>query len=268
MNNDKKVAIVTGGSSGIGLEAVRMLIGRGWTVYNMSRRECTVKGAISVRASVCDAEAVRSTIAQIATNEGHIDALICSAGIGIAGAVEEFSDSEVRDQFETNFFGLDNCVRAVLPTMRAQGHGNIIAVSSIMSVIPLPYQTYYCATKAAVWQYCLGLQTEVEPFGINVCCVMPGDTKTGFTSQRRMAERAKSSDSPYKHEFDTVINKCAHDEEHGVSAESVATQVVKEAEAKRPHLFNVTGLEYKLYYILRHTMPLRLALKVIRKLYT
>lgn len=183
---EARVAVITGGSSGIGLHAARALRGRGLKVYELSRRaENAEPGVMHLQADVTDEAQVDAAVAEVLHREGRIDILINNAGFGISGAIEFTPTQEARRQFDVNFFGMVNMNRAVLPVMRQQGGGRIVNMSSVAAPIAIPFQAYYSASKAAVRTYSLALASEVRPFGIEVCVIMPGDIATGFTAARR-----------------------------------------------------------------------------------
>ena len=180
---EARVAVITGGSSGIGLHAARALRGRGLNVYELSRRaENAEPGVTHLQADVTDEAQVNAAVAEILRREGRIDILINNAGFGISGAIEFTPAQEARRQFDVNFFGMVNMNHAVLPIMRQQGGGRIVNMSSVAAPIAIPFQAYYSASKAAVRTYSLALASEVRPFGIEVCVIMPGDIATGFTA--------------------------------------------------------------------------------------
>ena len=182
-----QVAIVTGGSSGIGAAAAEYLAAHGCTVYEFSRHEKS-GGSASVHhvtADVTDEASVAAAVQSVLDAEGRIDILLNNAGFGISGAAEFTSVEEAKRQLEVNFWGMVRVTRTVLPVMRAQRSGRIVNTSSVAAVTPIPFQTYYSAGKAAVNSYTMALSNEVKPFGITVAAVMPGDIKTGFTAARR-----------------------------------------------------------------------------------
>ena len=184
--SEASVAVITGGSSGIGLNAARALRDRGLNVYELSRRaENAEPGVTHLQADVTDETQVNAAVAEILRREGRIDILINNAGFGISGAIEFTPPQEARRQFDVNFFGMVNMNHAVLPVMRQQGGGRIVNMSSVAAPIAIPFQAYYSASKAAVRTYTLALASEVRPFGIEVCVIMPGDIATGFTAARR-----------------------------------------------------------------------------------
>ena len=166
MNVEKKVVVITGGTSGIGLHTARLLTEKGYCVYELSRKENGTDAAIHIQADVTDEEQVRRAIQQIAAREKHIDIVINNAGFGISGAIEYTDTEEAKRQFDVNFFGMVRVNRAVLPIMHRQGYGRIINMSSVAAPIAIPFQAYYSASKAAVRTYSMALYSEVKPYGI------------------------------------------------------------------------------------------------------
>ena len=180
-----KIAVVTGGTSGIGREAALYLAKNGCTVYELSRRKEGVGGLRHISADVTDETSVNAAVAQILAEAGRIDILVNNAGFGISGAVEFTDTAEAQRQLDVNFFGMVRMNKAVIAVMRQQGSGRIVNLSSVAAPVPIPFQTYYSASKAAINSYTMALGNELRPFGITVCAVMPGDIKTGFTAARR-----------------------------------------------------------------------------------
>ena len=133
----KKVALVTGGTSGIGLETAIRLKKKGYTVYEMSRRAEGAKGLCHLRADVTDEAQVRTAVEEVLQQEGHIDVLVNNAGFGISGAIEFTEVEEAKKQFDVNFFGVVNVTKAVLPAMRERGRGHIVNMSSVASPIAI-----------------------------------------------------------------------------------------------------------------------------------
>ena len=179
-----KVAIVTGGTSGIGRATALALQSDGWTVYELSRRGEGMADVRHIVADITKEETLSAAVAQVMAEEGRIDLVINNAGFGISGAIEFTTTEEARRLFDANFFGMVRMNRCVIPLMRAQGSGRIINLSSVAAPVPIPFQAYYSATKAAVNDYTMALANELRPFGVSVCAVQPGDIKTGFTAAR------------------------------------------------------------------------------------
>lgn len=119
------------------------------------------------------------------SEQGRIDILINNAGFGISGAVEFTQTEEAMRLFDVNFFGMVRMTEKVIPYMRENGGGRIVNISSVAAVVPIPFQTYYSASKAAISSYSMALANEVGRFGIRVSAIMPGDISTGFTDARK-----------------------------------------------------------------------------------
>ncbi len=177
------VALVTGGSSGIGEATARRLHELGWTVYAAARRTDRMAGlaGLGIHALALDVTDEASTAAavdQIIGEQGRIDVLINNAGYGSYGALEDVPLSEARYQFEVNVFGLARLTQLVLPHMRRQRRGRIINVSSIGGRIHEPLGDWYHATKFAVEGLSDSLRAELRPFGIDVVVIQPGAVRT------------------------------------------------------------------------------------------
>ena len=203
-----KVILLTGGTSGIGLNAARVLTESGCRVYELSRRETGTDAAIHIRADVTDEEQVRQAVQQVLDREGHIDVVINNAGFGISGAIEYTETRDAQRQFDVNFFGMVRVNRAVLPILHRQGYGRILNMSSVAAPIAIPFQAYYSASKAAVRTYTLALASEVKPYGIEVCAIMPGDIATGFTAAR---DKNPAGDEAYGGRISRSVAVMEHD---------------------------------------------------------
>lgn len=145
--------------------------------------------------------------------------------------------------FDVDFFGMVNVTRAVLPHMRQAGRGRIVNVSSVAASLPIPFQAYYSAAKAAVNAYTLALADEVKPFGIGVCAVMPGDIRTGFTAARI---KEHTGDDIYHGRIGRSVAKMEQDETHGMPCETAGTHIARIALAKKPGTLHTIGLSYRL----------------------
>ena len=154
-------------------------------------------------------------------------------GWGLAGSVEHTPIAEAKAQIETNFWGAVRVVQAVLPAMRGQGGGRVVLVSSIGGVIGIPFQAFYSASKFAMEGYGESLAYEVAPFGIHVTLVQPGNVKTDFTANRKMAAASSSHDA-YRQALDLAVGVMARDEANGVDPDDVARVVQSVLDARRP----------------------------------
>lgn len=259
-----KTAIVTGGSSGIGLKTAEALRDKGYKVYDLSRREAENEGITHIYADVTKEETVAEAIKTIMAECKQIDILVCCAGMGVSGAVEFLQDAETRRQFDVNLFGTINTVRAALPYMRKAGTGKIICISSVAAVYSIPFQAYYSASKAAINSFVDALSNEVKPFGIQVSAVMPGDIKTGFTGAR---EKTALGDKEYDGRISKAVSAMEKDEINGLPPESIADFIAKLADKKRIAPLYTVGASYKLLVFLSRLFPHSLAVKIVGRMY-
>ena len=183
MPSNSGIALVTGASSGIGMEAARRLKAAGFAVYGAARRvermrELEADGIHVVSLDVTDEASVQDCVRSILAREGRIDVLVNNAGYGSYGAIEDVPVSEAKTQFEVNLFGVARLIQAVLPGMRDHKFGRIINISSMGGKIYTPFGGWYHATKFALEGFSDCLRLEVERFGIDVVVVEPGGIKT------------------------------------------------------------------------------------------
>jgi len=211
---ETKVVLITGASTGIGLSAALQLMNMGVRVYAASRRGGDTKKAenmggelINVKMDVNNEAEIASVVAQILKENSRLDAVICNAGNGIGGSIEDTSEEEMRYQMETNFFGAVKTIQACIPVFRAQGYGKILTTSSVAAIVPIPFQAFYSAGKAALLIFMQALAIELKPFGIQCCTVLPGDTKTDFTSARKYTVASQLTDSVYYQTMKTSVGK-------------------------------------------------------------
>ncbi|MBQ3086362.1 MAG: SDR family oxidoreductase [Clostridia bacterium] len=260
-----KVAVITGGSSGIGLACCRTFREKGYKVYECSRRENTCEsGIIHLQADVTDEESIRTAFNHVFETEGRIDVLVNNAGFGIAGSIEYTDLNDAKRQFDVNFFGTVVCIQQVLPFMRKQGFGSIVNISSMAVPLAIPFQAFYSASKAAINSLTLSLANEVRPFGISVRAVMPGDVKTGFTAAR---EKTSEQSTPY----DTVLAKSLavmeHDEQNGMPPQAIAEAVFKAATKKNMKPLSTKGAQYHLFAGLSKVLPTSLVNRIVGMIY-
>jgi len=179
----KKVALITGASSGMGKSTANILHSQGYMVYGAARRteemnDLKEKGMGVVSLDLTNDTSIVEAVNTLLKKEGRIDILVNNAGYGSYGAVEDVPLEEARRQFEVNLFGMARLTQLVLPSMRKQRSGRIVNISSMGGKIYTPFGAWYHATKHAVegWSDCLRL--ELKEFGIDVVVVEPGGIKT------------------------------------------------------------------------------------------
>lgn len=261
---EKKVAIVTGGSSGIGKCTAQALCDLGCTVYEFSRGGSEQPGIRHLSVDVTNEEGVRAAVEHIASREGKIHILVNCAGFGISGAVEFTELQDAKRQFDVNFFGTVNAVKAVIPHMRSAGEGRIVNISSVAAVAHIPFQTYYSATKAAIESYTHALANEVRPFGVTVTCAQPGDIRTGFTAARK---KSVLGDDVYGGRIAKSVASMERDEEKGMDPEVAGKYIAKLCLKKKVKPIYTVGFGYKCLSLLCKLLPCGLRNRIVGLLY-
>lgn len=259
-----KIAVVTGGTSGIGRETALYLANHDCTVYELSRRAEGVAGLRHISADVTDELSVQAAVSQILAEAGRIDILVNSAGFGISGAVEFTDTEEAIRQMNVNFFGMVRMNRAVIAAMRQQGGGRIVNLSSVAAPVPIPFQTYYSASKAAINSYTMALGNELRPFGITVCAVQPGDIKTGFTAARC---KVTQGDDVYGGRISRSVERMERDEQNGMDPAKAGAFVAKVALKTGHKPLYTIGFSYKAAVLLTKILPARALNRLIGKIY-
>jgi NAD(P)-dependent dehydrogenase (short-subunit alcohol dehydrogenase family) len=197
-NKTDRVWLITGCSTGIGREVAEAVLASGQRAAVTARNPDSVADlvtahpnqALALALDVTDKEAVRSAVTKTEATFGAIDVLVNNAGYGYMSALEEGEDTEVRKLFDTNFFGVVDLIKAVLPGMRERKSGYIINMSSMTGLVTNPPNIYYSCTKYAMEALTEGLSKEMEPFNIKVTAIEPGAFRTDWAT-RSMQETAK-----------------------------------------------------------------------------
>jgi short-subunit dehydrogenase len=262
------VALVTGASTGIGASCASFLAEKGYRVFGGARGPVTAAGVEPLTLDVTDDASVARAIENILDRESRLDVLVNNAGFGIAGAIEDTSIEEAREQFEVNFFGVLRMCRAVLPVMRRQKSGYMVNIGSIGGLIAIPFQGFYSASKFALEGFSESLRLEVRPFGIQVVLVEPGDHRTAFTQNRR-ATRGSAAGSVYRERFERAIARMASDEQGGPSPEGIAKLLHRILENPQPRLrYTVGPAAQRAAGWIKRTMPYAVMEKIMRNYYS
>lgn len=252
-DTQKKVVLITGASSGIGLDTAFRLLDAGYMVYGAARRTELLqpiidKGGKGLFLDITDEASIENCVKEIITAEGRIDILINNAGYGQGGALEITSMEDARKQFDVNVFGLMSITKKILPYMRQQGSGRIVNVSSVAGKFSSACLGWYHASKYSVEALSDALRLETEPFGIKVAIIEPGPIKTNWGLIAAKTMKDCSRGTAYEHMSDNV----AHYYESNYTAEkklsgpaAVSKKIVKAATAKRPKLRYVAGKNAK-----------------------
>jgi len=240
----EKVAVVTGTSSGIGFETALALAREGYYTYATMRdttksdkiKELGKKDNLKISVlelDVDDENSVKNAIQKILDQKQRIDVLVNNAGWALWGCVEDVSVDEFKAQFDTNFFSIIRLIQKVGPTMRKQGSGTIVNVSSVVGRIGFPASPAYISSKFALEGLSESLRFELAPFGVNVVIIEPGVIKTNFMKNMRMAEKSES-DTVYRDITVKVVSGVKMMAEMGTHPKEVADAVVKSIKDDKP----------------------------------
>ena len=253
----KKVILVTGASSGLGLATATALAAQGHTVYGTGRSLAKMAGVsfTPVELDVTSDESVKTAIDSILTAEGKIDVLINNAGNGITGPLYAMPVDIAKKQFEVNFFGVVRVSSAILPKMIEQGQGLVINIGSLAGLFGLPYQGLYSASKFAIEGYSESLRMELQNTGIKVVVVNPGDFKTDFTGNREKIAFGIKNDK-LEGEFNAAVAAMEKDESIGASPDKLAAQIVKIVGKSSPtHSYLVGAIGQTIVPTLKKVLP-------------
>ncbi|HZP75960.1 MAG TPA: oxidoreductase [Pseudolabrys sp.] len=258
------VALVTGASSGIGDATAKALQTAGFRVFGTSRRPTAeISDGVSMRScDVTDDASVAKLVDGLLAETGRIDLLVNNAGVGLLGGAEESSTAQAQALFDINVFGVLRMTNAVLPIMRRQHKGRIINISSILGLIPSPYNALYASTKHAIEGYSESLDHELRVFGIRVALVEPGFTRTSFEKSMTRPDRSSAIYDSVRAGMEAQMRKSV---EGGDDPKVVAQAVVKAATAAMPRRRYTAGKLARQVRFLRRFVPESAFDKSLRK---
>ncbi|HLW02762.1 MAG TPA: oxidoreductase [Ktedonobacterales bacterium] len=259
-----KIALVTGGSSGIGEATALALAKAGYTVYAGARRvermdHLKAHGIRPLAMDVTDDTSLQSAVAQIIAEAGSLDVLVNNAGYGSYGALEDVPLPEARAQFEVNVFGAARLTQLVLPHMRAQRSGTIVNITSMGGKIYTPLGAWYHATKFALEAVSDCLRMELKPFGINVVVIEPGGIQTEWPGIAAEKVRAASGTGSYAPQGNAVAASLISESTRRRSSppELIARTIVRGVTARRPKTRYAVGYGAKPMIFLHDVLPNR-----------
>ncbi len=271
------VILITGCSSGFGLLSAARLGASGHTVYASMRDPAKQEALLAETASrggelrvlqldVTDRDSIGAAIECIEREQERLDVVVNNAGYGIGGFFEDLSETEIREQFDTNFFGAQAVTRAALPLLRrtaahSKHRTKVINISSIQGLAPSPGLGAYSASKFALEGFSEGLHFELQPFGVDVVLVEPGAYETAiFTANRRLAARMGAEDSPYARFTQRLLamveNLVASGQGVG-DAEEVARLIERIVNNPRPRLRYLISSAARKRYLVRRILPFK-----------
>ncbi|MEO5889199.1 MAG: SDR family oxidoreductase [Ferruginibacter sp.] len=253
----KKVILVTGASSGIGLACANALQSKGHIVYGSARNLDRIKSASfnPIELDVTDDVSVNIAINQILKAEGKLDVLVNNAGNGVAGPAYAMPVDSAKKQFEVNFFGVVRMCSAALPGMIEKKQGLIVNISSLAGLFGLPYQSMYSASKYAVEGYSQSLRMELRNAGVKVVVINPGDYKSDF-SQNREKIPFTISNAKLQEEYNAAVASMEKDESIAPNPASLAKQLCRIVESSNPsHRYLVGQVGQTIVPTLKRFLP-------------
>ena len=261
---NQRVALVTGASSGIGQATAQHLAQAGYRVFGTSRRAAAqnAQGVEMLVLDVTSDDSVEALAREVMRRAGRIDLLVNNAGFGVApAAAEESSLEQARAIFDTNFFGMVRMTRAVAPHMRAQGSGHIINIGSVLGFLPMPYMALYSASKHAVAGYSEALDHELRTTGVRVSVVEPAYINTPFEANLMAPDAPLAA---YRAICEKVEQRVKQVLAGADGPEVVAATIVRAAGARKHQLRYTPGLANRMW-LLRRFAPAALLEAGVRK---
>jgi len=262
--------LITGTSTGIGRVTTEVLVARGWRVFATMRdlvkkdsleaalERSSLGGKVAIlHLDLTDEKSIHAAVADVVARTGNkIDAVVHNAGIAVAGALEDIPQYEIRRVMETNFFGVLELTRALLPTFRAQRSGRIVIVSSQAGLVGQPANSIYCASKWALEGWAESMAYEVDAFGIDVILVEPGPYRTQIW---RSTPRLAPEGSVYQPWLRQVFHGAdLHETKMARDPIEVASTIANALETSRPRFRYPVGFFARLDHFLRGKIPTRL----------
>jgi len=263
-----KVVLITGGSSGIGKSIGEFLHHKGFTVYGTSRNPERVQHSVFplVSLDVRNVDSIQAAVVKIIASSGRLDIVINNAGVGITGPLEEIPTEEIRNNFETNFFGPIAVMKAVLPQMRSQKSGLIINITSIAGYMGLPYRSVYSASKGALELITEALRMEVRSMGIQITNVAPGDFATNIASGRFHAPLIKKS--AYEIPYRNTLKLMDEHVDSGSNPNEMAEAVYAIIQNPNPRIhYKVGAFMQKFSIVLKRILPDKVYEKILMNHY-
>lgn len=258
-----KTVLITGASSGLGAAMAQRMAELGWRVFGTSRSPRPESDEIEwITMDVCEDASVEAGLAHVFARVEGLDGLICNAGSGIYGPVEETGLERARAQLETNFFGVLRVLRPVLARMRQRDSGRILLVGSLAGRAPIPFQAHYSASKAAIEALVFSLANEIHPFDVQVSLIEPGDINTAFNDVMDWGE--PDPDSPYAERSAACERAIRESLPKSPGPEIVADAVAHALTSSRPRLRYAVGREATLVGLGKRLLSDRLSLRTIR----
>jgi len=263
-----KVVLITGASSGIGKSIATFLTNKGFIVYGTSRNPKNIDEYLFklIALDVTKKETIQKAVETVVENEGRLDILINNAGMGITGAVEETPVNEMKAVFDTNFYGVVDCLQIAAPYLRKNKESLIINVTSIAGYMGLPFRGVYSSVKGALKILTESLNMEMQQFGIDVVSVAPGDFATNIAAGRY--HTPVFDNSPYKEVYQRNLDLMDAHVEDGKDPEVMAKAVLKIINSKKRKIhYEVGAFMEKFSIVLKAILPDKVYQKLLMNHY-
>lgn len=258
------VALVTGATSGFGWETAKLLAENGYQVYASYRSAQKLKdlkglekklALKSIYIDVTKPATITKAVASILKKENRVDLLVNNAGFVVAGFLEDLSDQDLKEQFDTNVVGVLRMIRAVAPSMRGRMSGKIINIGSISGRVVFPGIGAYAASKFALRSLTEGLRQELGPSGIQVCEIAPGTFATRVVSSTRFGKNVLAPHSAYKNFRELVEKKVEASFKNAAPAVKVAELILRISGQARLSPVYMAGTDAKVMNFLKRRLP-------------
>jgi NAD(P)-dependent dehydrogenase (short-subunit alcohol dehydrogenase family) len=250
-SGQQQVAVVTGSSSGIGFETSLLLARNGIYTYATMRNQSKSEEILALARNdnlplktlhldVTNEKSILEAIKKIIAEKGRIDILVNNAGYSLLGPLEQLQINEIKEEFETNFFGIIKLIQSVLPTMRKQRYGRIINISSLAGRIGFPFSSAYVSSKFALEGLTESLGYEIQNFGIYVILIEPGIIRTNFLNSMKLGKNVitlqnnSNINSPYTEMIQKRVSAFKPRFEKGSSPIEVAEVVLEAVTSQDP----------------------------------
>mgnify|MGYP003753277269 CR=1 FL=1 len=251
--------MIAGASSGIGLALAEILLNKGYRVFNISRRICPLSKVESYIADASKSDEFQLALDKALSSVRKLDIFVYSAGHSMSAPLECVKEQDYRYLFEVNFFAALKCMQKVYGIMKKQGGGKIMAISSQASFIPIPYDPYYCASKAAFDMLCLTLRPEFERYGVKIISARLGGVRTVFSYKRNVYRQSNSA-----HHAAYALYKI---EQKGMKTKTAAKKMFSLLKRKNPPAVVTIGTLNKISAFLIKFMPKAALCGIVKKIF-
>ncbi|MCL2621521.1 MAG: SDR family NAD(P)-dependent oxidoreductase [Firmicutes bacterium] len=259
----QKIAVITGGASGIGKGIADQCRAGGYKVIVISLEDLPQDDGTYFKCDITNEQKVKEVIETIAKEQGKIDVLVNCAGFGMSGALELSDSAVARKMMDVNFWGAFYCFKYAVPFMPRGS--KIINIGSVCALFVPPWRGFYAATKSAVQSLSYGMRMELAHLGIDVCCVNPGEVKTNFTKSR---VKNFQTNERYGKRIENATLKVDAGEDHRMTPEFVAKKIYKQIKKKKCRHMIIISKKYTALNILVGLFGMGFVLNMATKIFS